>query len=96
MLGSPSTLYDKTNPDWAPTQNMGHDKIKNLKIASDCNAVRAKECGIKTKRSEVTAQAHCIEEPCNVEINEEPDDETTEQMRGTNILFITKCFVTVY
>ena len=82
LLGSPSPLYDKTNPDWASTQNMGHDKIKNSKISSDRNA-RAKERGIKRKRAEVTAQTHCIEEQCNVELNEEPEEETSEQPHGT-------------
>ena len=55
-----------------------HDKIKNSKVASDRNA-RAKESGIKRKRAEVVVQTHCIEEPCNVELNEELGDETTEQ-----------------
>ena len=87
MLGSPSPLYDKTNPDWAPTQNMGHDKIKNSKISSDRNA-RAKERGIKRKRAEVAAQTHCIEEPCNIELNEEPEEETSEQPHGTQINII--------
>lgn len=87
LLGSPSALYDKTNPDWAPTQNMGHDKIKNSKVASDRNA-RAKERGIKRKRAEVAAQRQCIEELCNVELNEEPEEETTEQPHGTQINII--------
>ena len=87
MLGSPSALYDKTNPDRAPTQNMGHDKIKNSKISSDRDA-RAKERGIKRKRAEVAAQTHCIEELCNLELNEEPKEETTEQLHGTQINII--------
>jgi len=62
LLGSAAALYDKVNPEWAPTQNMGHDKIKNSKIASDRNT-RANERGIKRKRAEVAAQTHCIEEP---------------------------------
>ena len=61
FLGSPSELYDKTNPDWAPTQNMGHGKIKNTKAASERDA-RSKERGIKRKRAEVAAQAQYIEE----------------------------------
>ena len=66
---------------------MGHDKIKNSKIASDHNA-RAKKRGIKRKRAEVAAQTYCIEEPCNVELNEKPDKETTEQPHGTQINII--------
>ena len=58
-----------------------HDKIKDSKVASDRNT-RAKESGIKRKRAEVAAQTHCIEEPCNVELNEEPGDETTERPHG--------------
>lgn len=96
LLGSPSALCDKTNPDWAPTQNMGHHKIKNSKIACDRNA-RAKERGIKRKRAEVAAQTYCIEEPCNVELNEKPDKETTEQPYGTQINIIHhNIFLTIY
>ena len=25
FLGEPSSIYDKTNPDWAPNQNLGYD-----------------------------------------------------------------------
>ena len=96
LLGSPSALYNKTDLDWAPTQNVGHEKIKNSKIASDCNA-RAKERGIKRKRAEVVAQTYCIEEPCNVELNEKPDKETTEQRHGTQINIIHhNIFLTIY
>ena len=28
FLGQPSKLYDQNNPDWAPTQRMGHNKVK--------------------------------------------------------------------
>ena len=87
MLGSPSALFDKTNPDWPPTQNMGHDKIKNSKISSDQDA-RAKERSIKRKRAEVAAQTHCIEELYNLELNEELEEETTEQLHGTQINII--------
>ena len=68
---------------------MGYDKIKNSKISSDRNA-RAKERGIKRKRAEVAAQTHCIEEPCNinVELNEAPEEETSEQPHGTQINII--------
>ena len=56
---------------------MGHKKIKNTKVASERDA-RSKERGIKRKRTEVAAQAQHIEEPSNVQQNEEPEDETTE------------------
>ena len=42
VTGSPSSLYDNTNPDWAPSQNIGHDKIKNTNLACERDA-RAKE-----------------------------------------------------
>ena len=29
VAGKPSALYDKTNPDWAPTVDIGHDKFKS-------------------------------------------------------------------
>ena len=29
VAGKPSALYDKTNPDWAPTVDLGHDKLKS-------------------------------------------------------------------
>ena len=28
FAGKPASLYDKTNCDWAPTVNLGHDKFK--------------------------------------------------------------------
>lgn len=28
FVGKPASLYDKTNCDWAPTINLGHDKLK--------------------------------------------------------------------
>ena len=28
FIGKPADLYDRNNPDWTPTQNMGHKKIK--------------------------------------------------------------------
>ena len=88
FLGSPSELYDKTNPDWAPTQNMGHGKIKNTKAASERDA-RSKERCIKRKRAEVAAQAQYIEESANVQLNEEPEDETTEPPHGTQMNLFT-------
>ena len=27
LTRKPATLYDKSNPDWAPAQKMGHDKL---------------------------------------------------------------------
>ncbi|KAK3881073.1 hypothetical protein Pcinc_014469 [Petrolisthes cinctipes] len=29
VSGAPSKLYDKANPDWAPTQQLGHTKFKS-------------------------------------------------------------------
>jgi len=31
--GAPSALYDRTNIDWAPTKNMGHDRLPEQKVA---------------------------------------------------------------
>ena len=45
-------MYDRNNPDWAPTQNMGHKKIKCQTDADVSRAVRAKERAEKRKRSE--------------------------------------------
>ena len=28
VLGKPSALFDKDNPDWAPNKNLGHEKFK--------------------------------------------------------------------
>ena len=36
----------------------------------------------------MAAETHCIEEPCNVELNEEPGEESTEQPYGTQINII--------
>ena len=29
-VGCPASLYDVDNPDWAPTQHMGHSKVKSF------------------------------------------------------------------
>lgn len=43
-IGSPSALYDCTNPDWAPTQNMGHDNIAPESVGNAMSKYkRAKE-----------------------------------------------------
>ncbi|XP_014678815.1 PREDICTED: uncharacterized protein LOC106818641 [Priapulus caudatus] len=35
ITGKPSTLFDCTNPDWAPTINLGHDKVTEASAARD-------------------------------------------------------------
>ena len=55
---------------------------------------------LKEKRAEVTAHTPCVEEPCSVELNKEPEDETTEQPHGTqiNIIYynISHCNIYIY
>ena len=29
-VGCPASLYDVDDPDWAPTQHMGHNKVKSF------------------------------------------------------------------
>lgn len=53
ITGKPAKLYDKANPDWAPTQKMGHEKLV-LKV-SDIDLSRherAAERGKKRKQFE--------------------------------------------
>ena len=69
FIGLPSALYDKTNPDWAPTKNMGHEKLLNVKIASDRHS-RAKERGIKRKLAE---EAKALEKPFDDQLHDEPE-----------------------
>lgn len=76
FIGSPSALYDKTNPDWAPTQNMGHEKIKNIKIACERNE-RAKVRGVKRKIAEA---AKASEEPSDDQLDDEPEHEIIEPL----------------
>lgn len=97
FIGSPSDLYDKTNPDWAPTQNMGHDKLKNTKVATERSA-RAKERGVKRKIAEATqAFEEPGEEPSDDQLDDEPEHQIIDppsplhgkQMNIRLTLFIT-------
>ena len=81
FIGSPSSLYEKTNPDWAPTQNMGHAKIVNVKIASDRHS-RAKERGVKRKLAE---EAKALENPPDDELHDEPAIPTEEIIEPPSI-----------
>ena len=40
FLGEPSSIFDKTNPDWAPNQNLGYDfRGVSAKIVTSCCAL---------------------------------------------------------
>lgn len=89
FIGSPSALYDKTNPDWAPTKNMGHTKIVNVKIASDRHS-RTKKRGVKRKLAE---EAKALEKPSDDQLHDEPEQTEHEiiEPRGkqVNIVYLT-------
>lgn len=40
ILGKPSSNYDKNNPDWAPTLNMGHSKIRDKSSVAIARSAR--------------------------------------------------------
>ena len=51
FLGKPSSIYDKDNPDWAPSQKLGYDCNK-VKESSQDRYNRAQERVEKRRRSE--------------------------------------------
>jgi len=55
LPGKPASLYDVENPDWAPTVNMGHNKIKVSQTpASKNRAERASRRSNKRQSSTTT------------------------------------------
>lgn len=56
LSGEPAKLYDKSNPDWAPTQNMGHTKsVVNVDAAALSRHERASERAKKRKLAQEEA-----------------------------------------
>ena len=51
FLGKPSSIYDKDNPDWAPSQKLGYDCNK-VKESSQERYNQAQERVEKRRRSE--------------------------------------------
>ena len=51
FLGEPSSIYDKTNPDWAPNQNLGYD-FRGVSASSQERYERTQERIEKRRRSE--------------------------------------------
>ena len=51
FLGKPSSIYDKDNPDWAPSLKLGYD-CKKVKDSSPDRYNRAQERVEKRRRSE--------------------------------------------
>ena len=51
FLSKPSSIYDKDNPDWAPSQKLGYDCNK-VKESSQERYNRAQERVEKRRRSE--------------------------------------------
>ena len=47
LLGKPSSLWDRSNADWAPTQKMGHNKITKPKASDLSRAQRSQERAAK-------------------------------------------------
>ena len=51
FLGEPSSIYDKTNPDWAPNQNLGYD-FRGVSASRQERYKRAQEKSEKRRRGE--------------------------------------------
>ena len=59
LLGKPST--DQSNPDWAPTQRMGHDKIKKQTPTDLSRAQRSQERAAKKIKIEAAKEVKQME-----------------------------------
>lgn len=57
LVGERAELLDTTNHYWAPTIDLGHDKIKNVSLAVDRNARARKRNEIKRKYDELTSSS---------------------------------------
>lgn len=58
MTGRPAKLYDKSNPDWAPTQNMGHNK---LLVSVDAAALaRHNRVGERAKKKKLAEEEETL------------------------------------
>ena len=55
IAGKRADLLDTTNPDWAPTVNLGHDNIKNISLAVERNARSQRRNNMKRKLAEMVA-----------------------------------------
>ena len=57
-LGKPADILARTDPDWAPTVDMGHDNIKNtaLAIARNVRATRRNKQKV-SEQSEVQSSS---------------------------------------
>ena len=51
VSGQPSTLYENTHPDWAPSRNLGHDE-KRVKANGGVRYARPVERAVKRSRIE--------------------------------------------
>ncbi|XP_041349966.1 uncharacterized protein LOC121369152 isoform X1 [Gigantopelta aegis] len=70
IMGKPVDLYDETNPDWAPSLKMGHEKLGFFKTSKDrYERISKRKVTIKAKATEMFPE----EELCP---NEAPDDST--------------------
>ncbi|XP_041347756.1 uncharacterized protein LOC121367563 isoform X1 [Gigantopelta aegis] len=70
IMGKPVDLYDETNPDWAPSLKMGHEKLGFSKTSKDrYERISKRKATIKAKAAEMFRE----EELCP---NEAPDDST--------------------
>ncbi|XP_041347065.1 uncharacterized protein LOC121366856 [Gigantopelta aegis] len=85
--GKPSALYDKTNPDWAPTLHLGHDKFK-LTTGKENSSRHERIIGRTTKRKRTEAAQSLLSlqdvivEDQSTEV--EPSDDTTTKESQTS------------
>lgn len=80
--GKPSSLYDHTNPDWAPTLNLGHGKVKQSASTSDSN--RHKRSLVRREKKKSMDAATTILQPqhASEEVNDD-DAMSTDSDSGT-------------
>ncbi|XP_046862047.1 uncharacterized protein LOC124455458, partial [Xenia sp. Carnegie-2017] len=70
VTGKPSALTDQTNPDWAPSQNLGHTYVEKVDVdryarISERNEKRKRSESIETVLSAVTQSTltnHLVDE----------------------------------
>ena len=60
VAGKPSALYDSTNPDWAPSLQLGHNKVTDVAAARDTDR-HQRVLGRKRKKLDIDAASVLVE-----------------------------------
>ncbi|KAK3892805.1 hypothetical protein Pcinc_003393 [Petrolisthes cinctipes] len=81
FTGAPSNLYDETNPDWAPSQQLGHTKLKTARSSPRKSTVRYQR---KVQRCERAADISTAKILLEMRANIDPAPEEAEDIGASS------------